>query len=460
MAIPAGLSMARYIGDGQTRVFSFRFKVWDAAQIRVFLSGQNGDEAAWPAVRLTETGGEVEFASAPAKGRGIAILRNMPFEQDQAYANGSRFDPAVIEERFDQDCAERQQLREAISRAVKAPASSGMKPEDYEREFWQRLERGKADALDGIAAQTGAFTSLLSEKEASLAAMQKSAGQSEKDAAASLAEMRQILAGDFANGVRQALAAASASKEAAASIDENVREAAEAAAACIALRAASAAQSAELHANAAAQSACQSAMNREKMWVMVRSLTRQAGEDAAACILERASLQARMAAASSRASAASAATSAGLARTLASIIGMKAKEVAEQVAGELMDCLENVCTHAAEISTFNMNASAASAETCAAISASMRKYLDAAAANAAKEAGERVASCAVEACNALLEMCVAQVAASAANARLALEYAKMAEQADVCEEAAIRREMDAALLERIEILEQKILGDN
>lgn len=459
MGVKAGPSIARYVGDGSTRVFPFGFRVWDESQIRVLVSGPDGDQEVRTEVGIAETGGSVTFAKAPAAGQGIAILRDMPFEQNQSYINGSRFDPAVIEERFDLDCAERQQLAEALARAVKAPASSGKSPEEYERDFWRRLEAGREAALSGIARQTGEFTSLLSEKEAAFTSLQKSAGQSERNAAQSLEQMRQVLANDFANGLKQALAAAAASKEAAANINEVVQEAAEEAVACISLRAASFAQTAELHANAAAQAACQSVMNREKMWVMVRSLTVQAGKDAAACVLEQATFQARMATSSSRASAASAATSAGHARLVAQIIGQKAKEVAQEVAGEIMDCLENVCVGASEISTASSTASAKSAETCAAIAASMQTRLNVAASEAAKEAGERVAACVVETCNALVEMCLAHVKASAANARLALDYAKMAEMSDVCQEAAIRREMDAALLQRIEILEQKILGE-
>ena len=61
----------------------------------------------------------------------------MPYIQEDDYTNGSRFDAEDIEDRFDQDCAERQDLRLDIGRAVKAPLTSSKTPEEYQQEFWE-----------------------------------------------------------------------------------------------------------------------------------------------------------------------------------------------------------------------------------------------------------------------------------------------------------------------------------
>jgi hypothetical protein len=60
----------------------------------------------------------------------------MPYIQEDDYRNGTRFDSEEIEDRFDMDCAERQDLRLDVGRAVKVPLTSSKTPEEYESEFW------------------------------------------------------------------------------------------------------------------------------------------------------------------------------------------------------------------------------------------------------------------------------------------------------------------------------------
>lgn len=466
MSIGRKGSIARYVGDGITRIFSFDFKVWEESEIRVVGEGASGETELSVKVQLLENGGKVEFSKAPLKGVKFAILRNMPFEQTQSYMAGTRFDPAVLEEQFDRDCAERQQLLEALSRAVKAPASSGLAPHDYEREFWEKLAAGKNEALSGINRASQALEEKLAAGQTAMAGLAESAGKSEREAASSLEEIKRALANDFANGLKQALnaaavskEAAAVSKEAAANIEETVLEAAEKAAECISTRLSSAARLAELHSAAAAQSACQAAINGEKSWLMVRGLTEEAGRQAAACILEEGRLYAAMANASSRASAASAANAGNTALIMQAVIHEEALMAAKQAAGEVADCLENVCVGASEMSLRNSRAASEAARLCNEIALSMRVEIQAAAQKAAKEAAERVLTCAEEFCSGCVEICLAHARAAADSARLALEYARDAMQTDICEEAKIRRQKDADLEERLTILELKINGE-
>lgn len=115
-----------YKGNGSTKVFAFAFKVWKPDQIKVFLSEREGVEAdvtSQASVVLTAAGGTVTFAKAPAAGTTLAILRSMPFVQEDVYISGTRFDPHEIEEALDIAAAERQELKEQLSCAVKAPAT-------------------------------------------------------------------------------------------------------------------------------------------------------------------------------------------------------------------------------------------------------------------------------------------------------------------------------------------------
>lgn len=127
MSLESNISRNVFQGNGTTRTFSFTFRVWKENQVLVY--ARAGEEAendvtSSCSITLSETGGTVTFKAAPADGTTIAVVRNMPFIQEDQYITGARFDPHEIEDRLDQDCAERQQLYETMQRAVLAPVTS------------------------------------------------------------------------------------------------------------------------------------------------------------------------------------------------------------------------------------------------------------------------------------------------------------------------------------------------
>jgi len=126
----------QYTGDDQTKEFTFDFRVWDKSQIKVY---QANEDEAWSEIDITDqceveinddNTGTVKFTSAPKNGVTIAIVREMPFIQEDEYINGTRFNPEEIEDRFDQDCAERQELLDGLDRAIKVPNTSTQTPEE------------------------------------------------------------------------------------------------------------------------------------------------------------------------------------------------------------------------------------------------------------------------------------------------------------------------------------------
>jgi len=125
------ISSVSYVGDDIKTEFSFPFKVWDKSQVQVLTStaiaGVEDDITDSVTITLNEdgieAGGNVKFAVAPSSGTTFTISRNMPFTQNDSYISGSRFDPAVIEDRFDKDCAERQQLLEQVKKVVVLPST-------------------------------------------------------------------------------------------------------------------------------------------------------------------------------------------------------------------------------------------------------------------------------------------------------------------------------------------------
>ena len=133
MTLESRNNINRYVGNGAAAEFPFTFRVWKKDQVQVFVGDGTADQdvSAQCAVALTASGGTVTFPAPPPAGQLIALRRKMPYIQEDDYRNGTRFDSEEIEDRFDQDCAERQDLRLDVDRALKVPATSTQTPEEY-----------------------------------------------------------------------------------------------------------------------------------------------------------------------------------------------------------------------------------------------------------------------------------------------------------------------------------------
>lgn len=127
----------QYVGNDTTKCFSFPFRAWDTSQIHVYCFNEN---ESWTEIDITNRvtvtlnndsdGGYVTFNSAPANGLNFAIVREMPFIQEDEYISGARFDAHEVEDRFDMDAAERQELLDGLNRAILVPNSSTQNPQN------------------------------------------------------------------------------------------------------------------------------------------------------------------------------------------------------------------------------------------------------------------------------------------------------------------------------------------
>lgn len=135
MTMPSSVSRVRYEGNGTATQFPFSFKVWETNQLAVTLTGPDGkssDATGWTA-SLDEDGGAVTYlhdGSPLPEGWLLAITRDMPFTQEIDLVSATRFDPAVMEDGLDIATAERQQLREQLSRSVILPPTSDKSPQE------------------------------------------------------------------------------------------------------------------------------------------------------------------------------------------------------------------------------------------------------------------------------------------------------------------------------------------
>lgn len=159
MSLESKISKNVFQGNGTTKTFSFTFRVWKEDQVLVYVG--IGDETEIDvtsscSITLSENGGTVTFPTAPAVGMTIVITRNMPFIQEDQYITGARFDPHEIEDRLDQDCAERQQLLDGVERAVKVPNTSDKTPEQFVQQLFTARDEAQEAASAAQAAQTAA----------------------------------------------------------------------------------------------------------------------------------------------------------------------------------------------------------------------------------------------------------------------------------------------------------------
>lgn len=170
MTLESRINRNRYIGNGATTQFPFTFKIWKTDQILVYTGNGTTEEdvSSDCTITITASGGTVTFPEAPAYGTIIVIRRNMPYIQEDDYRNGTRFDSEEVEDRFDQDCAERQDLRLDVDRCIKVAETSSKSPEEVQQDFWDAYDDtlAKHDAVAEMHAE------VLAERPIALAAIE------------------------------------------------------------------------------------------------------------------------------------------------------------------------------------------------------------------------------------------------------------------------------------------------
>lgn len=160
MTIESNISKNMFVGNGQTTIFPFTYKIWKTDEIKVTIEDEKGITSSITPFTVTinkNGGGEVvlylddENKTPIPTGYTIALTRNMPFLQEHDYLNGGRFNAEVIEDNFDIACAERQQLKEAVERTIQIPPTSGTKPEKLLNEIFDAKNTAVEQA--GVATQ-------------------------------------------------------------------------------------------------------------------------------------------------------------------------------------------------------------------------------------------------------------------------------------------------------------------
>lgn len=156
MSLETRLNRELFEGNGVTKVFPFSFKVWETDQLKVFIGKRRSspvDVTDECTVTINDAaGGVVTFSEPPKKGTFVAVCRHMPFIQEDRYISGTRFDPHEIEDRFDQDCGERQELLDGLDRALKVPETSDMTGDELLQSIYDAADSSRDFSVDSSVA--------------------------------------------------------------------------------------------------------------------------------------------------------------------------------------------------------------------------------------------------------------------------------------------------------------------
>ncbi len=134
MTLSTTASRVSYAANGSTTTFAFAFKIWAAANLKVYLRNNTtlADTLQTQGVDYTiditayPNTGNVVFTTAPPSGRTVVIVRDMPLTQDLDLIATGSFAAENVEAQLDKLAAEIQTLRELIARSPRVPVGTAL----------------------------------------------------------------------------------------------------------------------------------------------------------------------------------------------------------------------------------------------------------------------------------------------------------------------------------------------
>lgn len=155
-----------YVGTGLVSAYTFAFKVFRSEDVKVVRSASSDANAQDEALTLgtdytvklnanqdEKAGGTVTLASSLAEGLRLSILSAITPDQQMVLTNHDGMLPTTLNDSADKAIALIQELKEAVGRTLRVPASSDKTPEDLTEELLsaQNDARQFADAAQKSA---------------------------------------------------------------------------------------------------------------------------------------------------------------------------------------------------------------------------------------------------------------------------------------------------------------------
>ena len=113
----------QYVGNGVLTMYEFPFAIFSADDIEVYLNDtkQSSTSYSVSGVRNSD-GGSVTFATAPANGTIITIVRNLSIERTSDFQEGGTLRADTLNDEFDYQIACQQQMADKLNRTMTLPA--------------------------------------------------------------------------------------------------------------------------------------------------------------------------------------------------------------------------------------------------------------------------------------------------------------------------------------------------
>lgn len=118
----------QYTGNGSTTVFPYTFAIFADSDMVVYVDDEIIETGYTVSGAGQTDGGNVTFDTAPADGKKITLLRQVPVERVTDFQEGGTFRPKNINDELDRQTAFIQQTQEEMSRCVKVDVTSDVSP--------------------------------------------------------------------------------------------------------------------------------------------------------------------------------------------------------------------------------------------------------------------------------------------------------------------------------------------
>ena len=139
----------QYTGNGVTTVFPYSFAIFDETDMVVYVDDDIITTGYTVSGAGQTDGGEVTFDSAPASGKKITLLRDVPIERLTDFQEGGAFRPKNLNDEFDRQTAFVQQVQEKVDRTLILPPTTDIDPSQVLAEV-ERIYRS-IDKVDAVA---------------------------------------------------------------------------------------------------------------------------------------------------------------------------------------------------------------------------------------------------------------------------------------------------------------------
>lgn len=110
----------QYTADGTSTNFEFQFAIFKPENIDVYFADVLQDSSAYT-VTQSDNGGSITFATAPALGTIITIVRNLSIERTTDFQEGSILRANLLNDELDYQIACQQQIAENLNRSMVLP---------------------------------------------------------------------------------------------------------------------------------------------------------------------------------------------------------------------------------------------------------------------------------------------------------------------------------------------------